>query len=129
MILKRSEKYLSTLLGACLEIGPGDELVVLLPEEYRDFSELLCDEAYKRGAKKVYLNFEDEHARYVYYKNGSTEPYRWLSQETFEKPAEHGAKMLLIISPYRRTPVPFFFCRAPQKGFFVPRHSSVPCLP
>lgn len=100
MILKRSEKYLSTLLGACLEIGPGDELVVLLPEEYRDFSELLCNEAYKRGAKKVYLNFEDEHARYIYYKNGSTEPYRWLSQETFEKPAEHGAKMLLIISPH-----------------------------
>ncbi|RNB79741.1 aminopeptidase [Brevibacillus fluminis] len=99
--LRYSGQYADVLVNAALKIKKGDELVVILPEYYKSFGELLRWTAQDAGAKAVNIFYEDQEKERDHYLSGRTDKYRWLFDEQFdeiEKKIQNDARLLVLRS-------------------------------
>lgn len=99
--LRYSDQFADVLVNAALKIEESDELVILMPKEYKNFGELLRRIALDAGAKAVDIFYEDPEKERDHYLSGRTDKYIWLSDEQFdeiEKKIQNDARLLVMRS-------------------------------
>ncbi|MFP3390373.1 aminopeptidase [Brevibacillus sp. SIMBA_040] len=99
--LRYSDQFANVLVNAALKIEKSDELVILMPKEYKNFGEYLRQIAQDAGARVVDIFYEDPEKERDHYLSGRTDKYVWLSDEQFdeiEKKIQNDARLLVLRS-------------------------------
>ena len=67
------EKFAELIVRTGVNLQSGEELVVSSPIECADFARRLAEEAYKAGAKKVSVIYNDQKLSRINFENASAE--------------------------------------------------------
>ena len=89
------QKYAELAVKTGVNIQPGQTLLVRSPIECADYVRCVVEEAYKAGAKNVYIEWSDEKCTLIRYLNAPDEAFeefpRWISDQYVDIAKEGGA--------------------------------------
>ena len=67
------KKYAKLLVATGANVGKGDDVLINSSLEGAPLARLVCEECYRRGAKRVLVNYNDRKASRIRFLNETTE--------------------------------------------------------
>ena len=72
-IQKMKESYARVILGAGVDLKEGQLVYMTCPVDAADFAKIVAEQAYKMGAKDVYIDWNDTAFNKIRYSHASNE--------------------------------------------------------
>ena len=98
------EKYAKLAIDTGVNVQKGQSLRINVKAEHYEFARLLTKEAYKRGAKEVFVEFSDDHISKLDYEYRDLETLGHVAQWQIDKFDDYMAKDFCTLSVYAPSP-------------------------